>query len=145
MLPSLLWGKMFSLRGGVEHRKLKLSQLKRNYDPDHYVHCENVSKTNSGSFRKLHICPVYILDTYLSKLPPKAHESDLFYLRPLSEAPSDASAPWYAAVPVGKDTLQNKLSNMCKQAGINGKKTNHSLRAASATQMYDSEVPEKLM
>jgi hypothetical protein len=46
------------------------------------------------------------MDTYLSKLPPKAHENDLFYLRPLSEAPSNASAPWYAAVPVGKDTLQ---------------------------------------
>lgn len=34
---------------------------------------------------------------------------------------------------------------MCKQAGISGKKTNHSLRAASATQMYDSGVPEKLI
>ena len=154
-------GKMFSLQGGVEHRKLKLSQLKRNHDPDHYVYHENVSKTNSGSFRKLHVkgkivpiyacpeagerCPVNILDTYLSRLPSKAHESDLFYLRPLSEAPTDASAPWYAAVPVGKDTLQNKLSNMCKQAGISGKKTNHSLRAASAIQMYDSGVPEKLI
>ena len=46
-------------------------------------------------------CPVFILDTYLSKLPPKAHECDLSYLRPLSEAPTDASVPWYAAVPVG--------------------------------------------
>ena len=75
---------MFSLRGGVEHRKLKLSQLKRNYNPDHYVYYENVY---SGSFPGLRIigkvipiyacpevgekCPVYILDTYLSKLPPK--------------------------------------------------------------------------
>ena len=30
-------GKMFSLQGGVEHRKLKLSQLTRHYDPDHYI------------------------------------------------------------------------------------------------------------
>ena len=51
----------------------------------------------------------------------------------------------YAAVPVGKDTLQSKLNNMCKQAGIGGNNTNHSLRAASATQMYDSGVPEKLI
>ena len=43
-------GKMFSLRGGVEHRNLKLSQLTRNHDPDHYIYQENVSKTNSGSF-----------------------------------------------------------------------------------------------
>ena len=77
---------MFILRGGVEHRNLKLSQLKQNHDPDHYVYQENASKTNSGSFKKLRIkgkvvpiyacpdlgerCPVDILDTYLSKLPP---------------------------------------------------------------------------
>ena len=85
-------GKMFSLRGGVEHRNLKLSQLTRNHDPDHYIYQENVSNTNSGSFKKLHIkgkvvpiyasphlgerCPVYVLDTYLSKLPQKAIECD---------------------------------------------------------------------
>ena len=73
-------GKMFSLRGGVEHRNLKLSQLTRNHDPDHYIYQENVSKTNNGSFKKLRIkgkvvsiyasphlgerCPVYVLDTY---------------------------------------------------------------------------------
>ena len=48
-------GKMFSLRGGVEHRNLKLSQLTHNHDPDHYVYQYNVSKTNSGSFKKLRI------------------------------------------------------------------------------------------
>ena len=48
-------GKMFSLWGGVEHRKLKLSQLTRHYDPDHYIYYENVSKTNDGSFKKLRI------------------------------------------------------------------------------------------
>ena len=56
-------GKMFSLRSGVKHRKLKLSQLKRSYDPDHYVYYENISKNNSGSFWKLHIkgkvVPIY--------------------------------------------------------------------------------------
>lgn len=151
-------GKMFSLRGGLEHRDLKISQLTKHYDPDCYVYHENVSKTNSGSFRKMRIkgkvvpiyacseignrCPVYILD---SKLPPKAWESDLFYLRPLPEVPADACAPWYAAQPVGRDTLQNKMRTMCRLAGINGNKTNHSLRAASATQMYDCGVPEKII
>ena len=154
-------GKMFSLRGGVEHRKLKPTQLKRLRDPDHYIYHENVSKTNDGSFKKLRLkrkvvpiyacpdigerCPVKILDTYLSKLPRKAFECDLFYLRPLSQVPTDPSSPWYAAAPVGRDTLQNKLKNMCKAAGIEGNITNHSLRAASATQMYDSGVPEKMI
>ena len=34
---------------------------------------------------------------------------------------------------------------MCQQAGIEGNKTNHSLRATGATQLYESGVPEKLV
>ena len=46
--------KVFSLRGGVEMRSLSISQIKRFQDPDRYVYTENVSKTNSGTFKKLH-------------------------------------------------------------------------------------------
>ena len=76
-------GKSFCLRGGQEHRSLKISQLKRM--EDHYVYYENVSKNCNGSFRKLHVkskvallysvpeagerCPVKILDKYISRLP----------------------------------------------------------------------------
>ena len=78
-------GKMFTLLG-VEHCSLKLSQIKRNTNPDHYVYYENVSKNTNGSFKQIHLkrkvvpiyacpdagerCPVYILDKYISKLPP---------------------------------------------------------------------------
>ena len=34
---------------------------------------------------------------------------------------------------------------MCREAGIEGNITNHSLRATSATQMYDKGVPEKII
>ena len=34
-------GKNCCLRGGVEHRRLKLLQLKRLHDPDRYVYVEN--------------------------------------------------------------------------------------------------------
>ena len=37
-------GKMLCLRGGVEHRSLKLSQFQQKSQPDHYVYVENVSK-----------------------------------------------------------------------------------------------------
>ena len=89
-------------------------------------------------------CPVQILDKYLSKLPRKAIECDLFYVRPLMKVPTDPCSPWFAAVPVGRDTLQNKLKNMCKGAGIKGNITNHGL-PSSATQMYDSGVLEKMI
>ena len=37
-------GKVFSLRGGVEQRSLKVSQFQRRYSPDHYVYVENGSQ-----------------------------------------------------------------------------------------------------
>ena len=48
-------GKMFTLCGGVEHRSLKLSQIKQNTNPDHYVYYENVSKNMNGSFKQIHL------------------------------------------------------------------------------------------
>ena len=46
-------GKMLCLRGGMEHRSLKLSQLERRRQPDHYIYNENVSKNRNGSFKRL--------------------------------------------------------------------------------------------
>ncbi len=100
---------MFCLRGGEEHRSLKLSQLKRSGEK--YVYYENVSKNRNGSFTQLHVnskivplypnqalgerCPVHVLDKYISKLPQKAKDEDLFYMRPLDSTPVDTDAPWY--------------------------------------------------
>ena len=151
-------GKMFCLRGGVEHRELKLSQLNRLSGPERYIYIENVSKTRNGSFKQLHLknkevpiyacpevgerCPVYILDKYISKLPPN---NNLFYLRPLDKTPKSDEQPWYSAVPVGKNTLAGKIKKMCQLANVGGNKTNHSLRATGATSLYEKGVPEKII
>ena len=55
MLLFFTVGKMFCLRGGVEHRVLKLSQLKRMDSPNRYIYYENVSKNHNGSFKQLHV------------------------------------------------------------------------------------------
>ena len=136
-------GKMLCLRGGVEHRALKLSQLQRRTQPDHYIYSENVSKNRNGSFKQLHIknktvpifacaeasdrCPVYLINLYISKLPQKAVKSDLFYVCPLHVISSDPWSPWYSAVPLGKHTLNDKVKKMCSDAGVTGNKTNHEL------------------
>ena len=88
---------------------------------------------------------MYLLDLYLSKLPQEAFANDIFYLHPLEKTPSDLNVPWYSAVSVGKNTLEKKLSCICEQAGIEGTITNHSLRVTSATHMYMSGVPEKVI
>ena len=75
-------GKSFCLRGGKEHRNLKISQLTRYSNPDRYEYTENGSKNHSGAFCQLRVenkvvpiyaqpesgdrCHVRLLDVYLS-------------------------------------------------------------------------------
>ena len=141
-------GKSFCLRGGVEHRHLKLSQLQRTHNPDGYIYNEYVSKNQAGTYKQLHLqskvvliytcpdagtrCHVYLLDLYFSKLPQDAIQNDIFYVRPLQEAPTDPTLPWCSAVPIGKHTLNNMVKIMCQKAGIEGRKTNHSLLCNSS-------------
>ena len=157
-------GKMLCLRGGNELRNLKLFQIVLLHNPDRYEYNEHVSKTRNGTFKKLHVsnkvvsvfqcpeagnqCPVYVLDLYINKLPPEAITQDMFFFRPLERTPTDSTAAWYiASQPVGKNTVDMKLRKMCSLAGIEGAASisNHSLRATSATQMFDMGVPEKII
>ena len=155
-------GKNFCLRGGAEHRGLKLSQFTRCSEPeDDYIYTENSSKNRQGGIAQLRIenkvvpifsnatagdrCQVQIMDTYISKLPKEVKENDFFYARPLPAIPTDIEKPWFAAVPVGKNTLNTMLKDMCHEAAISGHKTNHSLRATGASELFAAGVPEKII
>ena len=153
-------GKSFCLRGGEEHRRLCLSQIVRQTNPDHYVYTEAGSKNKKGTFMEMHVpnkvvpiyscpaagkrCHVHLLDLYLSKLPKGALEKDIFYVCPLPRV-SDPTAVWFQSVPNGKNQLAKMVPNMCSEAGIEGKKTNHSLRATAASDPFIADVPEKLI
>ncbi len=147
-------GKNFCLRGRQEHRRLRLSQLKRYHSPDMYVYTENASKNRQGGIRQLkvknkvvpilatplvgHQCRhAQIQDRLISKLPPAAVEKDYFYCRPLDNLPKDPSAPWFAASPLGKNVLGDMMKDICKDAGIVGSKTNHTLRETGASQLFN--------
>ena len=112
-------GKSFCLRGGQEHRDLKLSQLKRLSNPDRYIYRENSSKNKQGGLRGLRVehksvpivgvpdvggrCHVSMLDLYIGNFPPEAVAQELFYCRPLESGPFNDTKPWYSAVPVGRN------------------------------------------
>ena len=98
-------------------------------------------------------CHCELLDIYISRLPSRIKDMDIFYALPLNQRPDDESAPWFAPVPgglhphlalPGLTVGRNKLSkDMCCEAQIDGHKTNHSLRATGATHQYNAGVPEK--
>ena len=155
-------GKNFCLRGGQEHRELKISQLTWVSCPQEgYIYTENASKNQSGGFAQLSVehkvvpvyastagperCHIQILDLYLSKLPTEAIQANNFYVRPLRCVPKIASKPWFSAVPVGRNTLTSMFREMCAEAGVQGHKTNHSLRATVASELFAAGVPERII
>ena len=158
-------GKNFCLRGGIEHRNLKISQLQRESvmikgkSMGSYVYCEHGSKNNQGGFASLSLqnkivrqhestslrCHVKILDKYLAVIPPDAKENDVFYLKPVSKLSADPSSPWFTKSPIGKNRLGEMLKEMCRDPGIAGNYTNHSLRAYGATTLFQAGCSEKLL
>ena len=154
-------GKIICLRGGKEHRGLKISQFVRSSGPDMYTYTENGSKNRSGGLYECRVenksvvimasaavgnhCHVHLLDKYLSKLPPKARQLDCFYMQPLGvNVVSDPVKNWFSAQPCGENKLSSMVKNMFEMVGIEGK-TNHSLRATGATEMFRAGVPEKII
>ena len=159
-------GKNFCLRGGVEHRELKLSQFTREVvlaEGKHlvrYTYTEYVSKNRSGGLKQIQQgnktvhqyesenverCHVLLLDKYFSKLPKEAKDKDIFYLKPKNVAPKDPISPWFTAVPIGKHTLQDMMKKMSIQADLDQSFTNHSLRAYGVSKLFQANVPEKLI
>ena len=138
---------------------MKISQFVRGVD--HWKYVENGSKNHKGGLKNLrhenkvvrqYACPemgerchVSLLDTYFAHIPPTAFERDNFYLRPLAATPVDPSKAWFTSQPIGWNSLQSMVKDMCAEAGVNGNKTNHSLRAAGATQLFSAGVPEKVI
>ena len=155
------------MRGGQEQRSLRLSQLKRETslidgtEVGSYVYQEFGSKNRQGGFGSLNLhnkivrhyqnssnpsrCHVGIIDRYLRLIPQEARDQDNFYLIPLLKKPVDPMKPWYTKTPIGRNRLNGMLKEMCLEAGISGKYTNHILRAYGATSMFQAGVPEKLI
>lgn len=155
-------GLNFALRGGQEHRDLKWknSQIKliSNKKGEFLRYSEDVSKSNQGGLKHRKVkqkvvdayenkrdrsrCIVTIFKKYEYHCPPEDVRPDAFYLRPLSDP---KNAIWFAAQPLGRHKLAQVVSNLCKNAGLPGYRTNHSLRASAATRMFDQQVDEQLI
>ena len=71
------------------------------------------------------------------ELCPAKRAEGCFYLQPLAKPKKNC---WFANKPLG----HNMVKSMCQEAGIAGHKTNHSLRATTATRLFNAGVEDQL-
>lgn len=116
---------------------------------------ESSSKSNSGGIKSVNYkpkevlafkniihperCIISLFQLYTSHRPPCVER---FYLTALKQ--NDAVV-WYSVQPMGINTIKKVVSNMCKEGGFAGYYTNHSLRATSATRLFQNGVEEQLV
>ena len=161
LIDSLLFlcGINFALRSGQEHRSLQVTQIELVVPPNvapYVIYTENYSKNNAGglSHRKVkpkqvvhhaneenpERCLVQLYKKYLEHRPQTTNTA--LYLRPLKK-PKDSI--WFSKLSIGHNTLSNTVARVCKAGGINGYKTNHSLRVTTATRLFQRGVDEQLI
>ena len=153
LLDTLVYfcGLYFALRSGQEHRNLQFTQFKlveQTDSPSCLVYTENASKNNKGGIAQRKVAPkevthyantdmsqrclVRLFKEYCRHCPPDC-KTTAFYLTPLRKPKYTI---WFSSTPVGHNTLHNTVKRLCKAAGIEGFKTNHSLRVSAATRLF---------
>ena len=86
-------------------------------------------------------CFVRLFKKYQDLCPQDA-PPDAFYLQP---ARKPTSTCWYSNRPLGHKPLSKTVARLCKDAGVEGFKMNHSLWATATSQLYRAGVDEQLV
>ncbi len=95
-------------------------------------------------FVNLNRCLVSLFKKYVAARPVKNVKcSQDFYLQPLAKF--NAEGIGYSCQPLGIHKIESAIKNLYLEAGIKGKRTNHSLHATSATRLYEAELDEQLI
>ena len=155
-------GVYFALRSGKEHRQLRFSPsqievVRREGSRPYLLYTEDHSKNHPGGLRGHKITPKSVkhyanvnnparcfvrLFSLFTSLCPAEPKRNSFYLKPLKKPTTHC---WYSREPLGHNKLSQVVSEMCKEAGIVGYYTNHSLRATSATRLFNAGADEQLI
>ena len=131
--------KLKWLRKRVNERTFSTPKMRQRIDSQvvtfhesvrHYCNEENQSR-----------CFVRLFKKYLSHCPPDTKRNSL-YLQPQKKTTQQV---WYSREPLGHNKLTKIVPEMCTAAGIQGFRTNHSLRASSATRLYAARMDEQLI
>ena len=148
-------GKIFGLRGG-DHRKIVVNNFE--IGPNFIKFEENASKTYHGGIcdlkyvpRKVkHVCHsigekhepsrclLEIYTLYIGLVETHAKAVTAFYFKPSTRRLA------FEKVPVGINSLNKILPEMCESAGFK-RKTAHSLRVTCVSSLFNAGVDEKLI
>ena len=152
-------GFYFALRSGQEHRQLRrdtpqIELVERPGERAYLKYTEDISKNRPGGLKGRKASPKVVIHhantevpercffrlykLYMEKCPSDA-PGHAFYLRPSATLTSEC---WYSRFPLGHTKTVFRL---CQLGGIQGFKTNHSLRATVTTCLYQSGVDEQLV
>ncbi len=160
-----LIGMSCALRSGEEHRRLRCPpfnpqiQVKRDIDGTEFLAYteDERSKTFQGGLyscpKKSKIVPIHgnklrpdrdlvrLYQKYISLLPANGKSQALykFSVSPNRQSP----CTWYTDKPLGVNSLKKVVKTIAQQAGLTGKFLNHSLRATTATRLYQGGVDEQ--
>ena len=133
---------------GSEHLNLRRPGCKSQFSLEHdqlIYHEDPLTKTSQGGllskgiskivyvypFENQRHCSVYLFKKYVH-LMPNSKSCKKFYLHVKRNA---TPCMWYCDPPYGLNKLKSAVKEITKEAGIEGKFTNHSLRATCASRM----------
>ena len=151
--------KGFGLRGRQEHRQLKFGDisLKETSSGQKYLEFgERDSKTMDGSkttdYRKVtpkifstedELDVVKLYELFCEKRPADMNVPDApFYLTCVPQNRLHDGSAWYYCSPMGANSLGKLLKNACAEAGVVGKKTNHSLRKTCVKELTKAGIQD---
>ena len=154
-----LCGTYFALRSVQEHRDLTLHSfelVERTGEVPYLVYHESVSKNHPGGLKKRSDKPKVVIHHANTERPDRCliqffkkyceHRPNgvdhLFYLAPIQNPKTKV---WFKASPIGTNTIAKTVKRLCEAAGIQGHKTNHSLRVTAATRLFHEGVDEQLI
>ena len=159
----LMNGIYFALRSGSERWQLRSDpcQIKLVERPGHrsYLeYTEDTSKNRPGSLKGRKIKPkvvhhydnpenperyfVRLFKLYQQLHPPDRSKNTFYYFKPLKNPTAHI---WFTTKLIGHNPLEQTVARLCSAAGIQEFRTNHSLRATTATRLYQAGVDEQLI
>ena len=154
----------FGFRARDESRRLKWGDVALEKDPETENEIlvwkfERGSKTRQGqdkphSVRAFHPtaqatgnerCPVKFYKEFARRRPVEMNQPDSPFYLAVKHQRKPADDVWYMRSPLGKNEIGKFLSTAAKNAGLQGRLTNHSVRKTCISRLLDSDVSDNFV